>query len=396
MTMRLVLALCVLWPSLVAAQVVPSAGRPGPLSGLPWAQGGSHNPFTDIIFTDQALGPFSTCASPSYSASSDTDTGWGITNTPSLLNCIGGSAIVTTTASLVTSAVPVLAPAGSAAAPSVAVGSANKGLYQTGSGALGISLGGSQYYNIGQSSFALLSDSLALTLGASSDVSLSRGAANRLDLASGDSLYLVSGGLGVGVAETTAGRVAASRFWAGSGATTFFGSDTWAISGTTAMLYANGAYGISIGGSPASATTATKIVKKVTGIADNTATDVLTVTVPNANHAASIDMTFLCSTGSTDAFESSRTARGTVVLARTTGVATVAAVASLTLAQIATVGGGATLTVAYGVSAMSGAVGATQTFTVRVTVDDSGNLGSNQCVVLSELVNAEATGVTIS
>ena len=39
---------------------------------------------------------------------------------------------------------------------------------------------------------------------------------------------------------------------------------------------------------------------------------------------------------------------------------------------------------------------ATQTFTVNVTIDDSGNLGSNQIVVVAEVVNAEATGVTIA
>lgn len=149
-------------------------------------------------------------------------------------------------------------------------------------------------------------------------------------------------------------------------------------------------------GTAAAATTAYEIVKKVTGIADNAATDVLTVTVPNANHAASVSVRLLCSTGSTDAFESTRTAEGFVVLARTTGVATVAAVTTLEQAQIATVAAGATLTLAYGVSAIAGAVGATQTFTVTATVNDSGNVGANQCVVGAKVLNAEATGVTIS
>jgi len=44
----------------------------------------------------------------------------------------------------------------------------------------------------------------------SGDVSLSRGAANRLDLATGDSFYLVSGGLGVGVTPPSAGSVTGS------------------------------------------------------------------------------------------------------------------------------------------------------------------------------------------
>ena len=117
--------------------------------------------------------------------------------------------------------------------------------------------------------------------------------------------------------------------------------------------------------------------------------------MPNATHAATIGLTLLCSNGGADAFESSRTARGAVVVARTAGVATVAAVATLASTQIATVSGGATLTLAYGVSAMSGLSSATQTFTVQATVNDSGNVGANQCVVVAEVVNAEATGVTI-
>ena len=105
---------------------------------------------------------------------------------------------------------------------------------------------------------------------------------------------------------------------------------------------------------------------------------------------------FLSSNGSTDAFESSRTAQGLVVLARTTGLNVVATAAALADAAIATVSGGATHTLAYGLSTITGAVGATNTFTIRVTIDDSGNTGSNQVVVYAELFNAEATGVTIA
>ena len=43
---------------------------------------------------------------------------------------------------------------------------------------------------------------------ANDDITLSRGAANQLDLATGDSFRVVSGGIGVGAANTTAGTVA--------------------------------------------------------------------------------------------------------------------------------------------------------------------------------------------
>ncbi len=153
-----------------------------------------------------------------------------------------------------------------------------------------------------------------------------------------------------------------------------------------------------IGGAAGAATTARVITKKVTGIADNTPTDVLTVTIPNANHAGALRLLLLSSNGSTDAFESSRAAQGLVVFQRNTGVVAVATAAAIADGVIATnaTGGSATHTLAYAVSAVSGAAGAANTFTVTVTIDDSGNLGSNQVVAMAELLNAEATGITIA
>ena len=153
---------------------------------------------------------------------------------------------------------------------------------------------------------------------------------------------------------------------------------------------------LNLGGAAAAATTCRSLTKKVTGIADNTATDIFTVTIPNANHAAAVKITFLSSNGSTDAFESSRVATGHVVVARTTGANAVAVAATIDDAAIATVAGGATHTLAYDLGAITGAAGASNAFTVRVIIDDSGNLGSSQVVVIAELLNAETSGVTIS
>ena len=153
---------------------------------------------------------------------------------------------------------------------------------------------------------------------------------------------------------------------------------------------------LNIGGAEGAATSCRTLTKKITGIADNTATNILTVTVPNANHAAAIKLLLLSSNGSTDAFESSRIATGHVVVARTTGANAVAVAATLDDAAIATVSGGATHTLAYNVSSISGAAGAVNTFTIQATIDDSGNLGSNQLVVEATLLNAEATGITIA
>lgn len=145
------------------------------------------------------------------------------------------------------------------------------------------------------------------------------------------------------------------------------------------------------------ATSKNQLLIKKTAIADNTATDLITVTVPNGEHAAAIRLTFLASLGTgTDTFESSRCAEGMVVLARKTGVNVVGATATLTLEQIATTSGGGTLTLAYDLGSVSGAVGATNTFTIRATLVATGTITDLQCVVLAELINAEASGVTIA
>lgn len=145
------------------------------------------------------------------------------------------------------------------------------------------------------------------------------------------------------------------------------------------------------------ATQKTEIIVKKTGIADNTATDILTVTVPNANHAAAIRLTLLATLGAgTDTFESSRAASGIVVLARQTGANVAATAIALTNAGIATVSGGGTLTLAYDLSSIVGAVGAVNTFTIRVTLVVTGTITNHQLVVLAEVINAEASGVTVA
>jgi hypothetical protein len=150
------------------------------------------------------------------------------------------------------------------------------------------------------------------------------------------------------------------------------------------------------GGVAGGATSLHRLLFKKTGIADNTATAILTLTIPNDEHAAVVKLLFLSSNGSTDDKESARCAEGAVVITRTAGVNAVAVVATLELAQIATVAAGATHTLAYDLSSVSGAVGAVNTVDIRVTVNDSGNLGSNQVVVFAELMNAEGSGVTMS
>lgn len=132
------------------------------------------------------------------------------------------------------------------------------------------------------------------------------------------------------------------------------------------------------------------------GIANNTATDVITVTVPNANHNGAIFLDVMAHLGTgTDASESTRVATGVIAIARTTGAATVAVASTLAQAAIATVSGGGTLTLAYGVSAITGAAGATQTFTIQVTLVVTGSVVDHRAVVFARSINSAAGGITM-
>src|SRR3990167_970221 len=123
-----------------------------------------------------------------------------------------------------------------------------------------------------------------------------------------------------------------------------------------------------------------ELVKVVTGLADASATAVLTVTIPNGNHAAALELTFLSSNGGSEAWDSSRTGRGTYVVARVTDAAAVGQAASISNTAIGTVAASETHTLAYSIAAMSGAAGAVNTQAITVTIDDSGQVGSNQVV----------------
>lgn len=134
-----------------------------------------------------------------------------------------------------------------------------------------------------------------------------------------------------------------------------------------------------------------------TGIANNTATAMITVTVPNGENNAAIFLDILGHLGTgTDLSESSRCATGCVVLARKTAAATVAVAATLTTAQIATTAGGGTLTLAYSVSAMTGAAGAQQTFTINLTLVVTGTITDHTAMVSARLLNSMGSGVTMA
>lgn len=141
-------------------------------------------------------------------------------------------------------------------------------------------------------------------------------------------------------------------------------------------------------------------VRSIAAIANATATDVFTVTVPNAAHAASIKVRFLASLGAGGAIganEASGTIEYGYAVTRTVGVATVVVASAAYGSSTAAVAGATTITVTSDVSAIAGAAGASQTFTIRVTISRGGGASSNHtCRAVVELINANATGITIS
>lgn len=143
-----------------------------------------------------------------------------------------------------------------------------------------------------------------------------------------------------------------------------------------------------------------QLTKLITGIANNVATAVFTVTVPNAAHAAMLELSIIASLGAggaVGAFEDSSVAFGMIAIARTPGLATAVTAVALSNTGSAAVAGAAAMTLAYAVSAVSGGNGATQTFTVTVTIAaTTGSSTNHQALIAAALTNSQAAGVTIA
>lgn len=149
------------------------------------------------------------------------------------------------------------------------------------------------------------------------------------------------------------------------------------------------------------ATSRTEINKAIASIADNSATAALTVTIPNGAHSASIRVRLTGSMGAGGAIganESTQDAEYMINVARTAGVNAVATIGAVVgQAAAAAVAGAGTVAVTGELSAISGAVGATNTFTINVKIVKSGGSSANHtCFAFAELLNANASGVTIA
>lgn len=106
MRFRAIVAALVLWPSLAVAQISPFPGSvTPPIVGLP-----AFNPSAPITPTSVGV-PASTCAAPGIYLTTATTTGIAFTATPSVILCVNGVGVLTTTSTAVTSTVPYVASA---------------------------------------------------------------------------------------------------------------------------------------------------------------------------------------------------------------------------------------------------------------------------------------------
>lgn len=146
-------------------------------------------------------------------------------------------------------------------------------------------------------------------------------------------------------------------------------------------------------------TSRTEINKSVTAFSNAVAKTVFTIAIPAASHSASIEIQVtgsLGAGGAVGANEASATNKYVVTVTKVTGVAATAAISSAYGAAATAVAGAATVTATAALGAVAGGTGA-NTVDIQVTISRSGGSSDNHtCVAYALLLNANATGVTIS
>lgn len=164
-------------------------------------------------------------------------------------------------------------------------------------------------------------------------------------------------------------------------------------------LNLGGAGGIGgLNGAPA--VSSGKFIKRVTAIADNVATTILTATIFNLAQSAMIRITLVGSLGAGGAIganEASGSVSYDIVIARTPGLNAVAAITAAIAGAVSSVAGGATVTVTAALAAVTGAAGASNALQIKVTIARGSGASTNHtCLVIAEVINANAQGVTIA
>lgn len=210
-------------------------------------------------------------------------------------------------------------------------------------------------------------------------------------------LYFPGSNQVAGVANGVTAWLASSSSFQSSLPLTFAGSNTFIQSNAAnSVVFAGTATAITTG----AVTSRTEFNKAVASIANNSATAVLTFTIPNAAHTASffVQLTGIIGAGGAiGAHEAASTATYQVTITRTAGLAAVANAATVVAGGAANVAGGTTVTTSAAMSAMSGANSATQTCTLNVTIARAGGSSANHmCLIYCMLMNANTSGITVA
>ena len=140
--------------------------------------------------------------------------------------------------------------------------------------------------------------------------------------------------------------------------------------------------------------------KAVSAIANNVATTALTITIPDAAHSALVKVDYLAWLGAGGAIGAHEAVAAALSMYRITRVAGVNAVGTAVVVSATAgtaVAGGATITFTAGtLSAVIGAIGAENSFTVSVTIARGSGASDNHEVLMRvEVINAEGTGITV-
>ena len=127
-----------------------------------------------------------------------------------------------------------------------------------------------------------------------------------------------------------------------------------------------------------SGTTARPWISELVGVkgnvADNTATGFITVTVVNSDFYGQIQVDYIVVSENFDRLNSGRIR---IAIARFAGATVIiSAVSEIDAQQTANSRGAETITLSFAISAVTGAAGATQTFTINFTADSSANVES--------------------
>lgn len=153
------------------------------------------------------------------------------------------------------------------------------------------------------------------------------------------------------------------------------------------------------GGAPGAALTVATLRKRVSAIADNTATTVLTITVPNVLASGVVRVRLVGIAGASGAIgagEDVTSVSYDISVTRTAGVAMAAVASTAYGSAAAAVTGAGTMTAVAAITLTGEGVTVTNTAVFKVTIDQSSTSTLHKCLVLADVYNDLAGGITIS